>query len=128
MNPDDVKPSPAVDPRGNRMLRSLKPEELARIAPGLEPVQLPRPTELEAANEPVEFVYFPTKGIASIVALDEDGQSVDTAMVGREGMTGLAVYLGVGQSPAQTIVQIPMTGVRMRSDALRRELTTVAPW
>ena len=111
-----------VDPRGNHILRALSAAELERIGPSLEPVRLPRPTELEGANEEVEFVYFPTSGVASIVALDESGESVDTAMIGREGMTGLAVLLGTRQSPARTIVQVPLTGLRMRSDALRKEL------
>jgi CRP-like cAMP-binding protein len=111
-----------IDPRGNRLLRGLSDAELHRIRPALEPVHLPRPAELEAANEEIRFVYFPTTGVASIVALDESGESVDTAMIGREGMTGLAVFLGTRQSPLRTIVQVPMTGLRMESGALRDEL------
>ena len=113
---------PSIDPRANHLLRGLPDVELDRILPGLEPVQLPRPTELEAANEDIRFVYFPTTGVASIVAIDESGESVDTAMIGREGMTGLAVFLGTGQSPVRTIVQVPMSGLRMEADALRAEL------
>ena len=116
-------PEPDVDPRANRLLRGLTDEEFNRIAPAFEPVRLPRSTELEGANEEIRFVYFPTSGVASIVALDEGGESVDTAMIGREGMTGLAVFLGTGQSPARTIVQMPFTGVRMGSDTLRDELS-----
>ena len=113
---------PDVDPRRNHLLRGLSASEYARLLPSLEPVTLPRPTEIEAANEPVRFVYFPTSGVASIVALGEGGESVDTAMVGREGMTGLAVFLGTDQSPVRTIVQVPMTGVRMDADSLRAEI------
>lgn len=111
-----------VDLRANFLLRGLPPAELSRLAPFLEPVRLARPTELEAANEEVEFVYFPTSGVASIVAIDEGGESVDTAMIGREGMTGLSVFLGTRQSPQRTIVQVPLTGLRLRADVLRREL------
>jgi CRP-like cAMP-binding protein len=111
-----------VDPRANRLLRGLPEAELQRIRPALEPVHLPRPTELESANEAIHFVYFPTTGVASIIAIDDSGESVDTAMIGREGMTGLAVVLGTGQSPVRTIVQIPMTGLRMGANALREEL------
>jgi CRP-like cAMP-binding protein len=111
-----------IDPRANRLLRGLPDAELQRIRPALEPVHLPRPTELEAANEEIRFVYFPTTGVASIVAIDESGESVDTAIIGKEGMTGLAVFLGTGQSPVRTIVQVPLTGMRMKSDALREEL------
>jgi CRP-like cAMP-binding protein len=113
---------PAINPRANRLLRALSDAELERIRPALEPVHLPRSTELEAANEDVRFVYFPTTGVASIVALDEGGESVDTAMIGREGMTGLAVFLGTDRSPVRTIVQVPMSGMRMESRALREEL------
>jgi CRP-like cAMP-binding protein len=111
-----------VDPRANRLLRGLPDADLDRIRPALDPVHLPRPTELEGANEEIRFVYFPTTGIASIVALDESGESVDTAMIGKEGMTGLAVFLGTGRSPVRTIVQVPLTGLRMKSDALREEI------
>ena len=111
-----------VDPRQNHLLRGLPDTEYRRLRPSLEAVHLPRPTELEAANEPVRSVYFPTSGVASIVAIDEGGESVDTAMVGREGMTGLAVFLGTDQSPVRTIVQVPLTAMRMDADTLRREV------
>jgi CRP-like cAMP-binding protein len=121
---DGVKSAGAhdVDPRANRLLRALPDAELQRIRPALESVHLPRPTELEGANEEVRWVYFPTSGVASIVATDETGESVDTAMIGREGMTGLPVFLGTGRSPVRTIVQVPLTGVRMGADAFREEL------
>lgn len=113
---------PVVDPRANGLLGALSDRELDRIVPALEPVSLPRPTELEGANEEIEFVYFPTSGVASIVAMDESGETVDTAMIGREGMTGLAVFLGTRQTPMRTIVQVPLTGMRMRAQALREQL------
>ena len=120
---DSAKASmPDMDPRANLLLRGLADDELERISSALEPVRLLRSTELEAANEQIPFVYFPTSGVASIVALDEGGESVDTAMIGREGMTGLSVFLGTGQSPARTIVQMPLKGMRMRAHDLQREL------
>jgi CRP-like cAMP-binding protein len=103
-------------------LRALADDEFDRIGAELEPVRLPRSAELEAPNEEIEFVYFPTSGVASIVAIDENGESVDTAMIGREGMTGLPVFLGTRQSPVRTIVQVPLLAVRMRADALRDAL------
>jgi CRP-like cAMP-binding protein len=113
----------SVDPRANSLLRGLSDADLQRLGPALEPVRLPRPTELEGPNEKVRFVYFPTSGVASILAIDDNGESVDTAMIGREGMTGLAVFLGTGQSPVRTIVQVPLTALRMEAGALREELT-----
>jgi CRP-like cAMP-binding protein len=111
-----------IDPRQNHLLGALRDDKFERIAAALEPVRLARPTELEGANEPIKFVYFPTSGVASIIAIDAGGETVDTAMIGREGMTGLAVFLGTGQTPMRTIVQVPLTGVRLRSELLRAEL------
>ncbi len=111
-----------IDLRRNYLLGTLPATELDRIAPSLEPVTLPRPTELEGANENVEFVYFPTSGVASIMSIDEGGETVDTAMIGREGMTGLSVFLGTGRSPMRTIVQVPLTGFRLRAQVLRDEI------
>ncbi|HEY4227545.1 MAG TPA: Crp/Fnr family transcriptional regulator [Candidatus Limnocylindrales bacterium] len=110
------------DPRDNHLLGALAAPDYDRLVSRLQPVQLPRPAELEAANEEIEFVYFPTSGVASIVSIDDGGETVDTAMIGREGMTGLAVFLGTRQSPMRTIVQVPLTGWRMRAEDLRGEL------
>ena len=115
-------PGPTVDPRANHLLRALTDDEFDRIAPELEPVRLERSAELESPNEVIRHVYFPTSGVASILALDEGGDSVDTAMIGREGMTGLPVFLGTGQSPVRTMVQVPLSGVRLRSEVLLDEL------
>jgi CRP-like cAMP-binding protein len=113
---------PEIDPNRNKLLHGLSESELGRLRPSLEPVQLPRASELEAANEVVTSVYFPTSGVASIVAIDESGESVDTAMIGREGVTGLPVFLGTDQWPVRTIVQLPLTGFRLAADVLREEI------
>ena len=113
---------PESAPRRNTMLEALPDEELARLAADLQPVLLPRGAELDQPDREIEHVYFPVSGIASILAMGEDGESVDTTMVGREGMTGLAVFLGTGQMPVRTMVQVPMTGFRLSARALRAEL------
>jgi CRP-like cAMP-binding protein len=117
-----MSPRRASDPRRNVLLSALPSTEFERIAPSLEFVHLPRPTELDVPNEDIEFVYFPTSGIASLVAVGEDGESVDTTMVGREGMTGLPVFLGTGQMPVRTMVQVELEGFRLTAEALRAEL------
>jgi CRP-like cAMP-binding protein len=109
-------------PRTNTILGALPGEEFQRLSVELEPVSLPRDTVLEDPDSPIEWVYFPVAGVASMVALGTDGESVDTTMVGREGMTGLAVFLGTGQMPVRTMVQVPLTAYRLPSRALRTEL------
>ena len=106
-------------------IRSLAPcrvTEYAHIRLRLEHVELARGIVLEQVHEAIENVYFPIDGVASILAVGENGESVDTTMIGREGMTGLAVFLGTGQMPVRTMVQVPMRGYRLASVDLRDEL------
>ena len=113
---------PLADPRTNTILGALPDEEFQRLAGSLEPVNLPRDSVLEDPHGPIEWVYFPTAGVASMVALGTSGESVDTTMVGREGMTGLAVFLGTGQMPVRTMVQVHLRANRLPSAVLRLEL------
>jgi len=113
---------PALDTARNTILSALPEEEFARLQPLLSPVFLKRGARLEEEHTDIRDVYFPTEGVASIVAIGENGESVDTTMIGREGMTGLAVFLGTGQMPVRTIVQVPMQGFRLSSADLRSEL------
>ena len=110
------------DPRANTILGALPAAEYARMHPRLEHVDLARGVVLEREHQPIPNVYFPVEGVASIVAVGENGESVDTSMIGREGMTGLAVFLGTGQMPVRTMVQVPMRGYRLTSQDLRAEL------
>lgn len=111
-----------ASPDRNTLLASLPRAEFDRLAGDLEFVRLARGVDLDRPNEEIEYVYFPTSGIASIVALGEEGEMIDTTMVGREGMTGLAVFLGTGQMPVRTMVQVPLEGFRLKAGALRAEL------
>ncbi|HEY7526697.1 MAG TPA: Crp/Fnr family transcriptional regulator [Candidatus Limnocylindria bacterium] len=114
--------APALDPHANGVLHSLPAAEFERIASALVPVSLNRGVVLEEEHAEITHVYFPTEGVASIVAVGENGETVDTSMIGREGMTGLAVFLGTGQMPVRTIVQVPLEGFRLPSEVLRAEL------
>ena len=110
------------DPRANTILAALPEAEYARLRPRLEHVDLARGVVLEAEHQEIHSVFFPVEGVASILAVGENGESVDTSMIGREGMTGLAVFLGTGRMPVRTLVQVPMRGYRLAADDLRKEL------
>jgi CRP-like cAMP-binding protein len=111
-----------VDPRRNAILAALPDADFTRIRGRLEPVSIERDVHLERPGQEIDHVYFPITGIASIVAVGKDGETIDTAMIGREGMTGLAVFLGTGQMPVHTMVQLPLSAMRIRAQDLRDEL------
>lgn len=106
----------------NRILEALSDEDRTRLGPRLEDVKLARGTSLSEADEPISHVYFPERGVASILALGSDGERVDTTIVGRDGMIGLPVFLGTSRVTTSAMVQIDMEGQRMRADDLRTEL------
>ena len=63
-------------------------------------------------GEPAPYVWFPSNGIISIVALDQEGSAIEVAIVGREGMTGLPTVLGSDSIIYTSMVQVPGNGCR----------------
>jgi CRP-like cAMP-binding protein len=105
----------------NRLLRALPRRERERLRPKLEPVRLAVREQLYDAGKPIAHVYFPTDCVLSMVA-DVDGESVEVATVGNEGMAGLPVFLGTGTIPSKCYCQVPGDALRMRAAALEEEV------
>lgn len=106
----------------NRILAALPPDELERLQPFLERVDLELKRVLIDPNRPIEHVYFVEEGIVSILGVMEDGTAVETATVGSEGMVGMPVFLGTDRMAAQAFTQVSGWGYRLPADALREEL------
>jgi CRP-like cAMP-binding protein len=73
----------------------------------------------DANRGPQEQAYFPNTGMVALVVATEDGQTVEVAMVGNEGMVGTASLAGVRKSPLRAIVQISSEGFRVKLSALQ---------
>jgi CRP-like cAMP-binding protein len=73
----------------NEILSSLSAEDFSRLNPHLQPVDLPFKQTLIVPDEPLRHVYFPDRGVCSMLALLEGGGSVEVGMIGREGMIGI---------------------------------------
>lgn len=91
-------------PITNRLLLALSKRDRELLAPDLTPIELKRGDAIEAANSPIEHVYFPDSGIISVVATSDDHR-IEAGLVGREGMSGTAVVLGNHRSPNDAYVQ-----------------------
>jgi CRP-like cAMP-binding protein len=85
----------------------------------LEPVILERGEFIFYTNETVKYVYFPTSGIISITSCSEEGRSIEIASVGKEGMAGIDVLLGVDKAANESMVQIAGAGYRVRTEIIR---------
>lgn len=105
----------------NRLLATLPRDEYARLLPHLSWVRLAQGETLYEAGDSVRHAYFPVGGMVSLLSTTEDGQTVEVAMVGNEGMVGVPILLRVDQSPYKVMVQLPTTALRIKAEPLRRE-------
>jgi CRP-like cAMP-binding protein len=115
------RPPPAENQ--NLLLAALPPEEYARIAPSLDIVPLKLKTVLHRPGEPVTDVYFPGGGFCSVLTVLKDGDMVEVATIGREGMVGISAVVERNASSPTAIVQ-GETDIcyRMSARAFRREM------
>ena len=108
-------------PIGNRLLASLPPAEYEVLLPHLERVHLPLDTMLYHAGDRIQYAYFPVSGMASLLSITEDGEAIEVAMVGNEGMVDVGCFLRVNIMPYQSVIQIAADALKIRADLLRRE-------
>ncbi len=109
------------DPSTNSLLAALPPPVLDRLIPRFERVRADQGTVFVAADAPVERVYFPTRGVFSLVVLDGQGAAVEAAVVGREGMLGTAAVLGAPTSTFEELCQIDDGLLGLPTDVLLSE-------
>jgi CRP-like cAMP-binding protein len=89
----------------NRLLAQLSHSDFDLLAPHLEPVQCRLRDVLIEADAPIERVFFPEDLIASVVAITSESR-IEVGLVGREGLVGASVALGVGRVPFRFLVQL----------------------
>jgi CRP-like cAMP-binding protein len=116
--PTTVSQSPA-----NRVLSSLSKEDANLIIPALQQVDLPLRKQLESRNRRIDYVYFIDHGIASVVADGSGRGGIEIGIIGREGVTGLAVLMGADRSPHETYMQVAGAGWRVGAASLREVMS-----
>ena len=102
----NVSPVAAAAAASNRLLEGLPSLELERISTALEVRDLRHGETLIAPWEPLTELYFPIGSIISIVSETPEGQSVEVATVGTEGMIGASAFLGSAVAPLRTMCQV----------------------
>lgn len=110
----------------NRILARLSRADYDLLAPDLEPVELPVKKTLETRKRRIDQIYFIESGFASVVANGSDKPSIEVGIIGREGLTGLAVVLGTDRAAHDTYIQVAGKGLRISAAKLREadELST----
>jgi CRP-like cAMP-binding protein len=100
----------------NLLLGALSPDDLALLRPFFTREKLEREKVLVPPNRPIEHVWFPEGGVASIVAHKVDSGATEVGIFGRDGFAGTPLLLGADTSPHNIFIQVEGgTGLRIES-------------
>ncbi len=105
----------------NHLLNALPLSDFERIKPKLETVTLNMGDVLYESGDQMRHAYFPTTAIISLLYVLEDGSSVEIAVVGNEGMLGIALFMGGHTTPSRAIVRGKGQALRLKADNLLEE-------
>lgn len=111
----------------NSLLAALPRSSYLRLLPGLVPVELAFGKVLYEPGKPIRDVYFPSESLVSLLTLVEGHLELEVGMVGREGMVGIPLALGIDKSPVRALVQGGGPALRMNAAAFRREFRRSPP-
>ena len=120
MTPEQEGFAAAHGAEQNRLLRALPLEEYARLVPQLTPVRLGFKQVLVEPDTPIRDVYFPRDGVASIIAVEQEGDPVEVGTIGPDGLIGIPVLHSAESMPYRVFVQIPGHAWRLSADAFRQ--------
>lgn len=115
------------DPRQNHLLAALPATVLRRLDRFLEFVPMPLGTVMYESGAQMLDVYFPTTSIVSMVYVMEDGRSAEIALVGNEGILGVALFMGGKTMPNRAIVQSAGHAYRLKGHLLQKEFGRLGP-
>jgi CRP-like cAMP-binding protein len=108
-------------PRQNRLIAALPVEDYERLLPDLELVSLPLGLSVHRAGDREQYLYFLTEGIVSRFYMTENGASAESALTGREGVIGIAAFLGGESTPSRAVVLSAGYAYRVGADLLKSE-------
>lgn len=114
----------AQEVRMNRLLAALPDIDFARWLHHLEPVDMPLGKVLYEPGITERHVYFPTTSVVSLLYVMENGDSAEIAMVGREGVVGVSVFMGGDSTPSRAVVRIAGRGFRLDAKRVKEEFNS----
>ena len=107
----------------NHLLAGVSDEELTRLLPDLQPLDLHLGEVLYESGEKMEYVYFPTTAIISLLYIMENGSSAEIGVVGNDGLVGIAIFMGGDRTPNRAVVQSAGKTFKMKAKAMKEEFT-----
>ncbi len=95
----------SADLKANSLLAALPTAEWKRWSPQLERVQMPLGQVLYEAGDTLKYMYFPMTSIVSLLYVMENGASAEIAVVGKEGLVGVSLFMGGESTSSRAVVQ-----------------------
>lgn len=105
----------STNPKANRLLGALSDADWQSIASKLEWVRLPLGLVIYGSGGLQSHVYFPTTAVVSLLYVLQSGASAEIAVVGNEGVVGIALFLGGESMTNRAVVQVAGAGFRLKS-------------
>jgi CRP-like cAMP-binding protein len=102
----------------NRLLAALPDAEVRVLEQWLKPIDLPFKSMIFRAGASIDYIYFPSSGLASAVTHGMGGAVIEVVTVGDEGMLGIPALLGPATEPNEVFMQIAGDALRTPSTAL----------
>jgi CRP-like cAMP-binding protein len=110
-----------IEPVENRLLAALPPEEYERLVPQLQKVSFSLGQVVYEFGGQLDYVFFPTDSIVSLLYTMENGTSAEMGLTGNDGVVGIALFMGGGTMPNRAVVQSAGSAIRMRAKVLQDE-------
>lgn len=110
-----------TEPVGNRLLAALPREEYERLWPQLRQVSFALGEVVYEFGGQLDYVYFPTTSIVSLLYTMENGSSAEMGLTGNDGVVGIALFMGGGTMPNRAVVQSAGDAIRMKARLLQDE-------
>ena len=117
----------SAEPRNNFLLAALPDPEWRRWQQLLEKVEMPLGEVLYESGATLTHVYFPTTSIVSLLYVMENGASAEIAVVGNEGLVGVALFMGGESTPSRAVVQSAGHGFRLKAQWMKEEFNRAGP-
>jgi CRP-like cAMP-binding protein len=105
----------------NRLLSALTADEYSRLCPHLQHVQLCLGDLVYSSNRSLEYVYFPTASVISLLYTTENGATSEVGLTGSDGVVSVASFLGGDTVPSRAVVQIGGSAFRLKARVLADE-------
>src|SRR5450432_1418575 len=106
---------------GNHLLASLPREEQVHLLADLRPTVFALGNTVYESGGSLDYIYFPTSCIVSLVYTMENGVTAEMGLVGNEGVVGIQLFMGGDTMPNRAVVQMAGNAIRMKAGLLREE-------